>query len=169
MKKLLTLFFAFGFFYVQGGEIKNIKEELTSIKKNLKNYKVSKRKSGNAIALLDIKLYKDKNGVARELVVDAEWEDSFVERGKYFYSKDGEIIYSFRKSHNIEDMTGCSIKEKAYFKNGKIIKKYKFVNGKCKKDKETKETIKSLPYLPVKIENPKKFFKDKDPLKVLKR
>ena len=156
-KILVALLFAS---FVYGGELREIKSKIESVNKSLSELTLQQKKIGNSLVELKIKLYRDKSGVVRKMSIEAEWEDAVFESGEYIYSKDGSLLYSLVSSFNADFKRECYVKIKSYFRDKKPLKKYKLLNSGCDKYEDYQVLQKSLPYLPPKIDNPLKFFKN---------
>ncbi|NPA28250.1 MAG: hypothetical protein GXN91_04340 [Epsilonproteobacteria bacterium] len=113
-------------------KIVEIRKEVNRINKNINQhrYRVQKKGWSDENVGAEAKLYKDKNGNVKKLLIIGGSEDSLI-KGEYYY-QNKKLIFSYLVSNHY---SGCGTTLRNYFFNNKLIFQKKDY-GTCTFDKE---------------------------------
>jgi len=122
MKKLILLVVLILPIFANSFDILSIKKEFKKIESNLSNY--SQRKISQEMQ--EITIYKNNKNRVKKISVEGGSEDSYHKAQYYF--KNNRLFFSFLVSN---DVHGCGVEVRNYFKNRKIVKRIVKDGKKC--------------------------------------
>ena len=131
------------------------RKEVREVRENIHSYRVKEQKISNASVEATIKFFKDDSGNIRKVVARINYEGGERELCRYLYAKDGSLVFSFVKSwFEYAPKKRCKLVIKSFYGDGKLLIRKRREPRHCKK--VSKEDLKSMPVMPLKLDKPKR-------------
>jgi|GEM_PF-5994363 hypothetical protein len=161
MKKAILILFLAGALSANAQTLVDVKREIKEVRQNIHHYRVSEKVISNASLEAVVRFFKDKQGIIRKVVASVEYEGGERELGRYIFTKDGTLVFSFVKSWmEFAHQKKCQLKIRSFYaKDGNklTLLKRDRIEPKIRQCKKlSKDDISVFPILPLKLVRPRK-------------